>query len=161
MCYDLFIKYNKFREETIMNLRKLYNIVNKDWPRLGFEVKEETRDGIRFGGSIQAEDYFDDGVLVSVFARNNGAMDITYTFDELDRTLENYELINEFNDNVPYFKAYICPCENSCYFELSYHHESVAKPDEKEFAEIVSLTLSSIISEGTMEYLHPITERTY
>lgn len=147
-------------EDKIMNFKKLYKLVCKDWPNLGLEIKEENSSRIRFGASIEAENYFDDGVLVDVCAKESGAMDITFTFDELDRTIENYELINYFNNNVPYFKAYICVCQNSSYFELSYHHEAMGKADEKEFAQIVSSAISSIISDNTMKYLKPITKKT-
>lgn len=142
-----------------MNLEKVYKLVQADFKQLGFELKESTREKIEFTAEIVAKDYFDDGVYVDVIVYSSGTVHIFMTFDKIDATLGVYQLINDFNDSVPFLKAYISEKKGGDYLEL--HATSINNDDHKVAADAVSFFLNNLLSDTTIKYLTPLTELTY
>ena len=142
-----------------MNLRKLFDRVTKDWSNLGFALDQFGKDKLVMSAEIVAKDYFDDNVYCKIVAYDNGCLHVMFTFDKLDPSLENYNLINEFNDNLSWFKAYISEKDSgNKFFELPF--ASMGEARDKDMASTIRFLLNELLSDSTMKYLKPILEKT-
>ena len=143
-----------------MNFKRLFSLVSKSFPNIGFEVKRMEKDVLEITASIYASDYFDDHMYCQIIVYNSGSMHFILTFDKLDPTLENYELINQFNDNLSWFKAYISEKDSgNRFFEL--HYAAIGEAYEKAIADAISFLLEELLDDNTMKYLKPIVDKTY
>ena len=142
-----------------MNLKKLYQLVCKEWSNLTFEIDKETRSEISFSAELSVDGY-DDDISFIVDATDEGDLTITCLFDKLQPTLANYELVNEFNSMTNFYKAYIMKGNNGAFFSLEYNFIAFIKQSEKELLELVSAGLRSLTMDSTKKYLQPIAQLT-
>lgn len=139
-----------------MLLNRVKRLLLESGKNLGLEVEKEDADSIKLSATINAEKYFDDSIYYTILVYKSGTVHITYTFDEVSKTFDNYELVNEFNDNNSWFKAYITEIKGKCF--LKFHYAAVEVADEKAVDELCDFLLNELISDDTLEYLKPILE---
>ena len=72
----------------------------------------------------------------------------------IERTYDNLYLINHFNSEHPWFKAYIANINDKDYLEL--HYSSLALKDEPEVINTFGFLLNDLLSEDTLKVLQPI-----
>ena len=81
---------------------------------------------------------------------------ISFVFDKLDRTLENYDLINQFNATVPFFTGNIT---DKGYFKIQWHF-AVFEPEE--FVLCLNRAIIRLVNmDGDDHILRKITARTH
>ena len=125
-----------------------------------FKVKEQTNDKVVITADIEAKQYFDDGIFVRIVAYKSGTCHVFMVFDQLDPTYENLLMINEMNDNISFLSAYISEKDSGKkYLEL--HGSSMDAPDAKILADTISYFINELLNEKLLQYLQPITKRTY
>ena len=76
------------------------------------------------------------------------------TFDEIERTYDNLYLINNFNSEHPWFKAYIANINDKDFLEL--HYSSLALKDEPAVLDTVGYLLNHLLNEESLNLLKPI-----
>ncbi|MBQ9369748.1 MAG: hypothetical protein IJU10_01585 [Clostridia bacterium] len=80
---------------------------------------------------------------------------ISFIFDKLDRTLANYELINEFNATVPFYTANIT---NKGFFKIQWHFVVF---DPEEFIRCLNRAIIRLVNMDSDDHiLKRITART-
>ena len=114
-----------------MNLTNLKEQLLKFGEKIGLQVHEEKADQITFHTQITAKDYFINSVYCRFVAYQSGTIHLFLTFDVIESTYDNLYLINAFNENNPWFRAYITNIKDRDYLELHYaavglNHENEA-----------------------------------
>ena len=137
-----------------MNLLNLKEQLLKSGEKIGLQVDEETATSVTLHSEITAKEYFKNSVYFQVVTYASGTLHIFLTFDELERTYDTLYLINHFNDNNPWFRAYITNIHDRDYLEL--HYTAVGLKDEQEAIETFGFLLNELLNEGTLKYLKPI-----
>lgn len=141
-----------------MVAREFFDIFSENWNHIEYEVLEEDDEKIVFRCNLTAEEYFSDEILVKVIGYEGGSLHAFLTFDQIDRTNRVYDLINNFNENNAWFRAYITNGDTE-YLEL--HFANICAADGQEMAEILNYALGQLLSEGVLENLTPLTDLTY
>lgn len=90
-----------------MNLTSLKERLLEFGKTIGLQVQEETKDSITLHSQIVAKDYFKNSIYCRLVIFSSGTFHLFLTFDEIDRTYDKLYLINTFNEDNPWFKAYI------------------------------------------------------
>ena len=121
---------------------------------IGLQVQEENAQSITLHSQITAKDYFDNSIYFRLVVFSSGTMHMFLTFDEIERTYDNLYLINNFNSENPWFRAYIANINDKDYLEL--HYASVALEKEAEVIDSFGFLLNDLLSEDTLKYLRPI-----
>jgi len=118
-----------------MSLKKMEKITRKffekEMPSLTGNKYELTDDKLKITNSELSLKGHDDDIYLEIHVtETKGDIPyqalISFTFDQLDPTLENFELINKFNMSVPFFTATIT---DKNYFRVQWHF-SVFDPGE-------------------------------
>ena len=148
-----------------MNAIKVYKRLCAAWPKLGFEmVNGSDSKKCEFTASIVAANYFDDSVFVEGTIYASGSLHVFMTFDHIDPTLEVYDLINEFNEETSWAKAYIKHVRRKDGTEgryLALHYSVVSSKNDKEACENLSFCFNNMLNDSVMKYLKPLTILTY
>ena len=71
-----------------------------------------------------------------------------------ERTYDTLYLINHFNDNNPWFRAYITNIKNKDYLEL--HYTAICLKDEQEVMSTFAYLMNDLLNEDTLKLLTPI-----
>ena len=121
---------------------------------IGLQVQEETKDSLTLHSQITAKDYFDNSIYFRLVVFASGTLHIFLTFNEMERTYDNLYLINNFNAENPWFRAYIANINDKDYLEL--HYASVALEKEADVLDSFGFLLNNLLSEDTLKYLRPI-----
>lgn len=137
-----------------MNLTSLKEQLLKNGEKIGLSVHEETAQYISLHAEITAKAYFDDSIYCRITVYESGTFHMFLTFYEIERTYENFYLINNFNAEHPWFKAYIANINGKDFLEL--HHSALELKDEKEVVDTVGYLLTNILEEATLNLLQPI-----
>lgn len=137
-----------------MNLNKIKEQLLKIGNKIGLQVEEETKDSLTVHAELVAKDYFDNPVYFRLVVFSSGTLHMFLTFDEIEKTSDNLFLINAFNAENPWFKAYIINLNDKDYLEL--HYTAIALEQENEVIDSVGFLLNEILKEETLKYLHPI-----
>ena len=137
-----------------MNLTSLKEQLLKNGEKIGLSVHEETAQYISLHAEITAKAYFDDSIYCRITVYESGTFHMFLTFYEIERTYENFYLINNFNAEHPWFKAYIANINGKDFLEL--HHSVLELKDEKEVVDTVGYLLTNILEETTLNLLQPI-----
>ena len=137
-----------------MNLNKLKEQLLKIGERIGLQVHEENANSLTLHAQLTAKDYFTNTVYLRLVAFNSGTLHMFLTFDEIERTYDNLYLINAFNAENPWFRAYITNINDKDYLEL--HYASIALEKEEQFVNSIGFLLNELLSENTLKYLKPI-----
>ncbi len=140
-----------------MNFRKFIDTVDSKWSKLGFDYDTKD-DRVTVKGTINTKTY-DDGIFVDALFYESGNLCMTFVFDQLDSTVQIYELINKFNDNVGYLKAYITERNDKNFLAIDYY--VLNNETEEVAAEEFSYALLKVVDESVSKYLLPITEFTH
>ena len=150
MCYnDLALM-----EEQDMNLISLKEQLLKIGSKIGLQVQEEKADSLTMHSQIVAKDYFDNSIYCRLVVFSSGTMHLFLTFDEIEKTYDNLFLINAFNEENPWFKAYIANINDKDFLEL--HYAAVSLKEENEAISVFGFLLTELLKEDTLKYLKPI-----
>ena len=134
---------NKIKEE-------LLNLGNK----INLQVEEETKDSLTVHTELVAKDYFPNPVYFRLVVYAEGTFHMFLTFDEIEKTYDNLFLVNNFNVEHPWFKAYIINLNGKTYLELKY--VAIALEKENEVTDTVGYLLNEVLKEVTTKILNPI-----
>ncbi len=99
--------------------------------------------------------YYDDDIDVTVLVGEEGSFLLYMIFDSLEKTLDNYELMNTFNIEQPIFKAII---NEDGRLELS--HAALGIQSADSIIGKIDFVLSRIFEPDFIELLQPLTDRT-
>ena len=139
-----------------MNLINLKEKLLSFGEKIGLQVHEETTNSLTLHSQITAKDYFINSVYCRFVAYSSGTIHLFLTFDVIERTYDNLYLINNFNENNPWFRAYITNINERDYLEL--HYTAVGLANEQEAIETFGFLLNELLNESTLKYLKPILE---
>ena len=137
-----------------MNLSILREQLLEFGKTIALQVQEETKDSITLHSQIVAKDYFENSIYCRLVVFSSGTFHLFLTFDEMDRTYDKLYLINTFNEDNPWFKAYISNINDKDFLEL--HYSAIALQDEQQVIHVFGFLLSELLSESTLRYLKPI-----
>lgn len=137
-----------------MNLNSLKESLLEMGKPIGLQVEEEDAKSITLHSQISAKQHFDNTVYFRLIVFSSGTIHLFLTFDEIERSYDNFYLINEFNAENPWFRAYIANINNKDFLEL--HYTSIYVKGEKEVLDTVGYLLNDLLSEETLKYLKPI-----
>ena len=137
-----------------MNLTSLKERLLEFGKTIGLQVQEETKDSITLHSQIVAKDYFENSIYCRLVIFSSGTFHLFLTFDEIDRTYDKLYLINTFNEDNPWFKAYISNINDKDFLEL--HYAGISIQEEQQIINIFGFLLTELLSEGTLRYLTPI-----
>ena len=137
-----------------MNLTSLKEQLLKMGQSIGLQVQEETKDYITLHSQITAEEYFKNSIYCRMTIFSSGTFHMFLTFDEIERTYDNLYLINNFNSEHPWFKAYIANINDKDFLEL--HYSCLALKDEPEVLDTVGYLLNHLLNEESLNLLKPI-----
>ena len=121
---------------------------------IGLQVQEQTKESLTLHSQITAKDYFDNSIYFRLVVFASGTLHIFLTFNEMERTYDNLYLINNFNAENPWFRAYIANINDKDYLEL--HYTSVSLEKEADVLDSFGFLLNNLLSEDTLKYLRPI-----
>ena len=139
-----------------MNLTKLKEQLLKIGNKIGLQVQEETANSLTMHAELTAKDYFDNTVYLRLVTFSSGTLHMFLTFDEIEKTYDNLYLINAFNAENPWFRAYIASINDKDYLEL--HYASIALEAEEQIVDTIGFLLNELLGENTLKYLKPILE---
>ena len=137
-----------------MNLTSLKERLLEFGKTISLQVQEETKDSITLHSQIVAKDYFENSIYCRIVIFSSGTFHLFLTFDEIDRTYDKLYLINTFNEDNPWFKAYINNINDKDFLEL--HYAGISIQEEQQIINIFGFLLTELLSEGTLRYLTPI-----
>lgn len=140
-----------------MNIQTCKDMLLNYYDNLKFE--ESTSEGkirlIAKGVKFKA---FDDDTRIEFTFNENGAASVTFVLDQLKPSGGNYDLINDFNDNIGFLKAYISERNGKYFFALEHYVYEVVT--EKNAVETLVAMVKMLTSDNTLKYLLPITKHT-
>ena len=137
-----------------MDLIKLKEQVLEMGKKVGLQVQEETAQSITFHTQLTAKDYFDNSIYFRFVVYTSGTVHLFLTFDEIERTYDNFYLINNFNAEHPWFKAYIVNINDKDYFEL--HYATLSLEKEAQVLDTFGFLLNDLLNDSTLKFLNPI-----
>ena len=137
-----------------MNLTSLKEQLLALGEKIGLKVFEETTNYITLHSEITAKDYFENSIYCHITVFESGTFHFYMTFDEIEETYDNLYLINHFNVEHPWFKAYITNLNGKDFLEI--HHAALALEDEKAVTDVVGYLLNDVLNEDTLKLLQPI-----
>ena len=137
-----------------MNLVNVKEQLLKMGQKIGLQVQEETAESVHMHAQLTAKDYFDNSIYLRLVVFSSGTIHMFLTFNEIERTYDNLYLINNFNSENPWFKAYITNINDKDYLEL--HYSAIALEKENEVIDTFGYLLNDLLSENTLKYLNPI-----
>lgn len=140
----------KFKPLNLRSAKKSIQDLFRGWLTFTFEKEG---DCLTCKASLTAQSY-DDEIFTVIQLYKGGFGAVTFHFDFLEQNARTLELVNAFNDNVPYLKAFIQ--ENNC-LAISHSIEYCTKDTA---AQNVKRAFDDLVNEGTKKYLLPLTEIT-
>ena len=140
-----------------MLFRRFIEALDSKWSKLGLEY-EQKEDKLNITGSISSKTY-DDGIYIDATLYDSGNLCMTFVFDQIEPTMKIYDLINSFNDNVGYLKAYISQRGQKEFLAIDYYVRE--NPSELDAAEEFGYALLKVVDDSVAKYLSPITSYTH
>lgn len=137
-----------------MNLSSLKERLLELGKSFGLQVQEETKNSITLHSQIVAKDYFENSIYCRLVVFSTGTFHLFLTFDEIERTYDKLYLINTFNEDNPWFKAYISNINDKDFLEL--HYAGISIQEEQQVVNLFGFLLSELLKEETLRYLTPI-----
>lgn len=136
-----------------MNIEKAKKLLLNHYDQLKFE--ESSSDGkVRIIAKGVHFKSFDDDVRMEFSFNENGAASVTFVFDSLDPSKYNYDLVNEFNDNVGFLKAYLTERNGHHFFAIEHYVYEVVN-ESNAVATLVAM-VEMLLSDNVKKYLLPI-----
>lgn len=140
-----------------VNIKKIKAYLEKElskkWANLDFECEYE-KDSVTFAASLTLNNH-DDDIRAIIEAYEGGGSLFRAVFDKIDLTEDVLRLLNEFNADDPFFKAYV---REDGFLEL--RHFFVCY-DESMFKSYASEFLIRLADMADNEILQALTENTY
>lgn len=137
-----------------MNIKALKEQLLEMGKGIRLQVQEEKADSLTLHAQITAKDYFENSIYFRAVIFSSGTLHVFLTFNEIERTYDNLYLINAFNSENPWFRAYITNINDKDYLEL--HYTSVALEKESEVVDTIGFLLNELLNDNTLKYLNPI-----
>ena len=137
-----------------MNLNNIKEQLLKVGQKIGLQVYEETAQSVTLHTELTAKEYFDKSIYMRLVIFASGTVHMFLTFDVIEKTYDNLFLINEFNSENPWFKAYITNINDKDYLEL--HYSAIGLENDQEVIDSFGFLLNDLLSENTLKYLNPI-----
>ena len=137
-----------------MNLTKLKEELLKTGEKIGLQVEEETSKELTLHAELMAQKYFKNSVYLRIVIFSSGTIHVFFTFDEMARTYDRFYLINNFNEDNPWFRGYIANINGKDYFEVRY--VAVDIETNEQVMDTVGFLLNEILSEKIQTYLQEI-----
>ena len=137
-----------------MNLIKLKEQLLKMGASIGLQVEEETAESLTVHAQITAKEFFIDSIYFRLVTYSSGTLHMFLTFNEIERTYDNLYLLNAFNENSPWFKAYIVNVNGKDFLEL--HYTAIALDNEKQVTDSFGFLLNELLKDNTLNYLKPL-----
>jgi len=137
-----------------MNLEKVREQLLKLGEKVALTVDEETSDKLVLHTELVAKSYFKDTVYFRIVVFKRDTLHVFFTFDEIEKTYDNLFLINKFNSDNPWFRAYIVNLNDKDFLEL--HYVTFSLETEKQVTDTIGYLLNDLLSETTLKYLNPI-----
>ena len=122
--------------------------------KIQLQVHEETSESVTLHTQLVAKDYFDNSIYLRIVVFSSGTFHMFLTFDQMETTYDNLYLINAFNENNPWFRAYIANIGGKDFLEL--HYVAVSLQDERQVVDSFGFLLNDLLSENILKYLKPI-----
>ncbi len=122
-------------------LKYLQKGINKRYPDFDFEYgfEDDCFKAVATGLTLKG---IDDDIFISIRGYRSGGIMFTLIFDTLPLTARNLDLVNTFNEEDPYFKAYISEEKNYLKlenFHLCYEESEFESAVGEFFARVVDL----------------------
>ena len=137
-----------------MNLSSVKERLLELGKTIGLQVHEETAQSIILHSQITARDFFESSIYCRLVVYASGTFHMFLTFDEIEKTYDNLFLINTFNADSPWFKAYVANINDKDFLEL--HYSVLALKTEDEIIDSVGFLLNNLLEEETLKNLRPI-----
>ena len=137
-----------------MNLAKLREKLLETGAKIGFQVENETSKELTMHAELVASKYFKKAVYLRMVFFASGTIHVFLTFDKIEKTYDNFFLINRLNEENPWFRAYIVNLNNDDYLEL--HYVAVDIEKEEQAMDTVAFLLNEVLEESIQQYLRPI-----
>ena len=139
-----------------MNINNVKEQLLKMGQKIGLQVEEETAQSVTLHTELNAKEYFKNSIYFKVVIFSSGTVHMFLTFDEIESTYDKLYLINAFNSENPWFKAYIANINDKDYLEL--HYSAIALENDNQFIDTFGYLLNELLNEQTLKYLKPILE---
>ena len=122
--------------------------------QISLSVEDENAEQLTVSAHMQAKTYFNDEVYLRYVIFKSGTVHLFLTFDEMEKTYDNLFLINKFNADNPWFRAYIGNINGNDYLEL--HYTALSMEKENEVTDTVGYLLNEILEEDNVKYINSI-----
>ena len=139
-----------------MNINNVKEQLLKMGQKIGLQVEEETAQSVTLHTELNAKEYFKNSIYFKVVIFFSGTIHMFLTFDEIESTYDKLYLINAFNSENPWFKAYITNINDKDYLEL--HYSAIALENDNQVIDTFGYLLNELLNEQTLKYLKPILE---
>ena len=139
-----------------MNINNVKEQLLKMGQKIGLQVEEETAQSVTLHTELNAKEYFKNSIYFKVVIFSSGTVHMFLTFDEIESTYDKLYLINAFNSENPWFKAYITNINDKDYLEL--HYSAIALENDNQVIDTFGYLLNELLNEQTLKYLKPILE---
>ena len=139
-----------------MNINNVKEQLLKMGQKIGLQVEEENAQSVTLHTELNAKEYFKNSIYFKVVVFSSGTVHMFLTFDEIESTYDKLYLINAFNSENPWFKAYIANINDKDYLEL--HYSAIALDNDNQVIDTFGYLLNELLNEQTLKYLKPILE---
>ena len=139
-----------------MNINNVKEQLLKMGQKIGLQVEEETAQSVTLHTELNAKEHFKNSIYFKVVVFSSGTVHMFLTFDEIESTYDKLYLINAFNSENPWFKAYITNINDKDYLEL--HYSAIALENDNQVIDTFGYLLNELLNEQTLKYLKPILE---
>ena len=139
-----------------MNINNVKEQLLKMGQKIGLQVEEENAQSVTLHTELNAKEYFKNSIYFKVVVFSSGTVHMFLTFDEIESTYDKLYLINAFNSENPWFKAYITNINDKDYLEL--HYSAIALDSDTQVIDTFGYLLNELLNEQTLKYLKPILE---
>ena len=139
-----------------MNINNVKEQLLKMGQKIELQVEEETAQSVTLHTELNAKEYFKNSIYFKVVIFSSGTVHMFLTFDEIESTYDKLYLINAFNSENPWFKAYITNINDKDYLEL--HYSAIALENDNQVIDTFGYLLNELLNEQTLKYLKPILE---
>ena len=139
-----------------MNINNVKEQLLKMGQKIGLQVEEESAQSVTLHTELNAKEYFKNSIYFKVVVFSSGTVHMFLTFDEIESTYDKLYLINAFNSENPWFKAYITNINDKDYLEL--HYSAIALESDSQVIDTFGYLLNELLNEQTLKYLKPILE---
>ena len=139
-----------------MNINNVKEQLLKMGQKIGLQVEEETAQSVTLHTELNAKEHFKNSIYFKVVIFSSGTVHMFLTFDEIESTYDKLYLINAFNSENPWFKAYITNINDKDYLEL--HYSAIALENDNQVIDTFGYLLNELLNEQTLKYLKPILE---